>query len=220
MTTETTAAAPAPRPGSEVLNGKVYMRDAKGALMPIEGVKAMDLLIDETARKIAGYAETLAGQVARFKAHSLDDVAGLKALIAQEYGLTIGGKRKGNLSIMSYDGLTKVSLKIADLVVYGPELQAAKELVDQCLLDWAQGSSPQLRAVVMRAFNVDAEGRVNRADLAYLLRMENEDPRWQEAMRAIRDAERPVGTKEYLQVHVREDVTKAWRHVAIDLAAA
>src|SRR3546814_2012080 len=112
-----------------------------------------------------------------FKGHTFEDVNGLQALIAQEYGVTVGG-RKGNITLTSFDGCEKVQVQVADLIEFGPELQAAKALVDECLSEWSADSRVELRALVSRVFNVDKEGQINRAELFMLLRFEIADERW------------------------------------------
>lgn len=48
---------PHPVPDGRIeVNGKTYMADAKGALVPVELIKAETLLEDETVRKIMRYA--------------------------------------------------------------------------------------------------------------------------------------------------------------------
>src|SRR3546814_9855969 len=91
-----------------------------------------------------------------FKGHTFEDVNGLQALIAQEYGVTVGGL-KGNITLTSFDGCEKVQVQVADLIEFGPELQAAKALVDECLSEWSADSRVELRALVSRVFNVDKE---------------------------------------------------------------
>ncbi|MFA6966102.1 DUF3164 family protein [Bosea sp. (in: a-proteobacteria)] len=200
------------------LQGKQYMRDSKGSLMPIELVKPIDKLMDETVRKILGYAEPLSAEISRFKQHTLDDVAGFQALIAQEYGTTKGGE-KGNLTLLSYDGLQKVQIQIQDRVEFGPELQAAKTIVDECLRDWSSDSGPEIRAIVGRAFNVDKAGKINAAELLKLTRLDIADERWQQGMRAIREAERRIAAKEYVRFFRRASTADDWIAVRMDLAA-
>src|SRR3546814_8463243 len=122
------------------------MADAKANLVPVEAIKPADLLMDETVRKITGFARDLSAQIARFKGHTFEDVNGLQALIAQEYGVTVGG-RKGNITLTSFDGCEKVQVQVADLIEFGPELQAAKALVDKCLSEWSADSRVELRAL-------------------------------------------------------------------------
>ena len=217
-TTTPTAERPVPAVASEV-NGKFYMADPKGALVPLEVVKATDLLMDEMVRKIIGFAADLSAQIARFKLHTLGDVSGLLDVFDQEHGVQLGGT-KGNVTLTTFDGTMKVQLAIADQITFGPELQSAKKLVDECLIEWAADSRPELRAIVQRAFNTDKEGLVNRAELFGLLRLDIEDERWQRAMKAIKESIRVEGRKEYVRFYRRADARMAWEPVTIDVAAA
>ena len=211
---------PLPIPdGIVTVAGKAYMPDAKGNLTPVENIRPADKLEDETVRKIAGYGIALSDQVARFKAHTFEDLGDLEALLAQEYGATKGGA-KGNKTFLSFDGLWKVQVQVADHIDFGPQLQVAKELVDECLNEWSQDARAEIRAIVTRAFNTDKAGQINRSEIFMLLRLEIDDARWQEAMRAIRDAMRIVGSKTYVRLYRRETLESAWAAVTIDLAKA
>ncbi len=211
---------PIPVPDGRVeLHGKAYMPDARGNLVPVELIRPAVLLEDEVVRKVVGYAEVLSAQVARFKGHTFEDLGALDALLAQEYDLTKGGA-KGNKTYQTHDGLMKVQVQVADYIDFGPQLQIAKALVDECLNEWSEDARPEIRAIVTRAFNTDKEGQINRSEIFMLLRLAIEDPRWLKAMEAIRDAMRIVGTKIYVRVYRRETPDGAWRAVTIDLAKA
>lgn len=201
------------------MNGKPYMRDTRGALVPVESVKPLDLLMDQLVRKIEGYAQPLSEQIARFKKHSFDDVDTFVALVAEQYDRKLGGK-KGNTTFTSYDGTVKVQVAIADHVDFGPELQIAKALVDECLREWASDANANLRTIVERAFQVDKEGKINRAELLSLRRLNIEDERWKQAMQAVADAERIIGSKRYLRVYRRDTADGEWLPVTLDIAAA
>ena len=208
-----------PRPTEMVvIDGQRYLRDAKFNLVPIEAVKAADLLMDETVRKITTFARALSAQIARFKGHTFEDVNGLQALIAQEYGASVGGK-KGNITLTTFDGCEKVQVQVADLLEFGPELQAAKALIDECLSEWSADSRVELRALVNRVFSVDKEGQINRSELFMLLRVEIADERWTKAMQAIRDSIRVIGSRTYVRFYERDAPDAPWRAISIDLAA-
>ncbi|MCB5204224.1 DUF3164 family protein [Neorhizobium sp. T786] len=205
--------------GVTVINGKEYMTDAKGGFVPLSMVKPQHKLEDETVRKMMDFAIDLNGQISRFLSYSKVDLGSLDALLAQEYGVKIGGA-KGNRTYQTIDGLLKVQVQVAELVDFGPELHQAKSLIDECLNEWSANSRPEIQAIVTRAFNTDQEGKINRAEIFMLLRHQIEDERWQRAMDAIRDAMRVTGSKEYLRFYRREKVTDGWRAVTIDLAKA
>jgi hypothetical protein len=202
-----------------LIDDKPYRRDTRGALVPETAIKPMDLLIDEQVRGILAHARELSAQIARFKVHTYDDIGSLQALIAQNYGGKLGGA-KGNVSLTSFDGLLKVQVQVQDQIEFGPELQAAKALVDECLREWAADSRDEIRALVTRAFQVDAAGRINRAEIFMLLRVEIDDPRWCRGMDAVRDSIRVIGSKSYVRFFERDKPDGNWRVITIDLANA
>lgn len=217
MTTET---QPNDRPAGAVeINGKLYMPDARGGYTPLDLVKPQHALEDEAVRKVMGYARDLSAQIARFKGHVFDDLCGLDDLLAQQYQVKRGGT-KGNRTYVTHDGLMKVQVAIADQIDFGPELQQAKALIDECLIEWTGDSRAEIRAIVMRAFNVEKEGQINKAELFALLRLEIADERWQRAMSAIHDAIRITGSKQYFRFYERDNAMARWRAVTIDIAQA
>jgi len=208
-----------PSTGEVMVNGKAYIPDAKGNLVPVEAIRPADRLEDETVRKIIGYARDLSAQIGRFKQHTFDDLGAFEALLAQEYGASKGGA-KGNKTFMSFDGLMKVVVQVQDYIDFGPQLQIAKGLIDECLTEWAADSRPEIRAIVTRAFNTDKAGKINRAEIFMLLRLDIEDERWKRAMDAIREAMRVVGSKTYVRCYERRSIEDGWQAVSIDLAKA
>ncbi|MFN3582584.1 DUF3164 family protein [Phenylobacterium sp.] len=212
-------AAPAIPPGVVEVNGKPYLTDPKGTLVPLEAVKTQHRLEDEVVRKIVGYAAPLSAQIARFREHTFDDVDQFVALLEQHHGLKRGG-RKGNIVLTTFDGLQKIIVQVADQIEFGAELQVAKGLVDECLTEWSAESRTEIRAIVQRAFNVDKGGLINRAELFSLLRLEIEDERWQRAMTAIRESIRVVGSKRYVRIYHRAKATDAWALISLDAATA
>ena len=205
--------------GRQQINGVPYMADAKGSLVPVSMIRPEDLLEDETVRKIAGHALELSAQVSRFKQHTFDDLGDFEAILAQEYEATKGGK-KGNKTFMSHDGLYKVQVAVADRIDFGPQLQVAKGLIDECLNEWAAEARDEIRTIVTRAFNTDKEGQINRTEIFMLLRLDISDSRWQRAMQAIRDAMRVVGSKTYVRCYHRAAPDAPWEAISIDLAKA
>jgi len=205
--------------GITEVHDKSYMADAKGALVPVELIKVQHLLEDAAVRKIMGFALALSAQITRFRGHTFTDLGELDADLAQKYGLTKGGP-KGNRTYSTHDGLFAVEVRVQDQIDFGPELQIAKALVDECLNEWAIDARPELRALVTRAFNTDKEGKINRSEIFMMMRLDVEDARWNEAMSAVKDAMRVVGSKSYLRFRMRESFDAAWQTITIDLAAA
>jgi hypothetical protein len=201
------------------MDGKPYMRDPKGRLVPAGLVKPEHALEDQAVRKIVAYAQDISRQVARFKGHTVDDVVTFVDLLDEKYDGARGGA-KGNTTLTSYDGCQKVVVQVQDIITFGPELQVAKGLVDQCVTLWAEGADEKIRALVEHAFQVDKEGKINRSALIALRRLDIDDADWRRAMEALADAMRSIGTREYLRFYSRPDSKAKWVAITVDLAAA
>jgi hypothetical protein len=182
-------------------------------------VKAEDLLMDELVRSMVGKANELSVGLGAFKEHAFEGVSEFQDLLAQQYDTKIGGKR-GNITLTSYDGCARIQVAVADMIQLGPELQIAKELIDECLREWSADSGEELRALVDRVFAVDKEGQISHAGLFMLLRVPITDERWLRGMKAIRDSMRIVGSREYVRFYERSTPKGTWRAVALDLASA
>lgn len=204
--------------GVKDFDGNQVMRDPKGRFVDVNMVKPADRLEDETVRRVMHYATDLNAQVARFKGHTFEDIASFVDILDQEYGAQRGGE-KGNVTLTSYDGCMRVSISVADLVEFGPEINVAKTLFDECVSAWSVDSSPEIRTIITRAFSVEG-GKYNRAELFSLLRLDIEDAKWQAAKKALQDAIRTLGTKEYLRFQKRNTPQARWETVTIDLAKA
>lgn len=206
-----------PTAGVTIVNGREYMHDAKGNLVPAVNIKPEDRLEDEMVRKIIAFALSLSAQITRFRDHMMADISSFDQLLAQEYGASIGGK-KGNKTYQTFDGLMRVQVQVADQIAFGPQLQIAKGLIDECLNEWSIESRPEIQTIVTRAFNTDKEGQINKSELFMLLRLEIEDTRWKRAMDAIRASIRVTGSKEYVRFYHRPALDAAWVAITIDLA--
>ena len=204
--------------GRRSIDGLTYYLNGDGALVPESVVKATDKLEDDLVRWIIGKALPVSDLVAKFRQETFEDVDEFVALLEQEYKAKRGGA-KGNLTFTSFDGLLKIQVQVSETITFGPELQVAKSLVDECLREWSRDSGDEIKAIINRAFQVDSQGRINRNDLLGLLRLEIEDERWQDAMRAIRDSMRVVGSKRYVRMYRRAFTSAPWSAITIDVAA-
>lgn len=207
--------------GILVINGKAWRTDSNGHLVPEAAIKTQYLLEDQMVRKVLQFAVELSAQVRRFREHTLADIASFDADLEAKYGLVKRGRKgKGNVVYTTFDGLMKVEVKTANDIVFGPELQVAKGLIDQCLVEWSADSRPEIQSIIANAFDTDKQGKINRSAIYMLLRYESEDPRWQRAMEAIRDSMRVIGRREYVRFAIRDSHDAEWRSVTIDIANA
>ncbi|MGD9638351.1 MAG: DUF3164 family protein [Alphaproteobacteria bacterium] len=195
------------------------MKDAKGRFVPENLVKDVDKLEDQLVRKIMSFAFELNAQISRFKGHSFEDIGAFMDILADKYGVKRGGK-KGNLSLSTFDGEMKVAVQVAEHLEFGNELQIAKQLVDECISKWAEGSNDKIRALVEHAFQTDKEGKINREALFALRRLQIDDEDWKRAMEALTDSIRVVGSKQYMRFYFRKSSEEKFSTLTIDLANA
>ena len=200
-----------------------YMRNAQGALIPVETIKPQDLLEDELVGALIEKARALNNALAEFKAHALDQAAAFKATIAQEYGATRGGAA-GNMTLTSFDGRLRVKVQVSQSVSFGPGLMAAKELIDSCIERWSEGANANIRALVDQAFQVNKVGRIDTHRVLALRRLDmvgadgQPDAEWQTAMQAIADALRVDGSRTYVRFYHVDPKTERETAIPLDLA--
>lgn len=194
------------------------MINDKGHLVPENLVKPQDKLEDEMVNDLYSTAETIHSRLAHFKLAAFSDVDAFVQLLAEQYNLAKGGK-KGNMTFTSYDGLTKIQVQVAENIAFGPELQIAKELIDECIKDSSEGVNDTILALVNHAFRVDKAGQVNRGSILSLRRLDIQSDKWKQAMQAIADSMRTTSTKQYIRFYRRRDTAAQWVALSLDFAA-
>jgi hypothetical protein len=195
-----------------------YRTDAQGRLIPESMIKPIDSARDELVSDLFLKARALNESMRAFKASVFDDINAFVELSAEQYGVKWGGK-KGNITLYSFDGSLKIQIAIAEHVVFDERLQAAKQLIDECITDWSQGSRAEIQVLVQSAFQTDKEGKINTGRVLALRRLEITDSKWQTAMRAIGESLQVVGSKEYVRFYERVGNTDQYRPVSLDIAA-
>lgn len=194
-----------------------YMKDAKGRLVPESMVPPGALIEDQTVRTIVQHGRELSAQIARFKGHTFDDINECLAILSEKCGATKGGA-KGNLALSTFDGCEQVKVQVQDMLTFGPELQIAKQKIDEVLSSWTHDADPKIKAIVDHAFAVDKAGQINREALFSLRRLVIEDEGWKQAMQALTDSIRMIGSRQYVRIYERDDASDKWRAISIDIA--
>lgn len=199
------------------IEGKTYWRDATGTLTPEELVRDIDKERDELVTAWVEKGKALNRQMGEFKDGIFGDIGAFIELSAEKYGAKVGGN-KGNVTLFSYDGRYKIQRAINESLQFDERIQAAKILIDECLNEWSEGSRPELKALIERAFNVDKEGNLNTSRILGLRRVDIKDDRWRRAMDAISDSVQVIGSKSYVRMYER--VGDSDKYVAIPLDVA
>lgn len=185
-----------------------YWLDAAGNRIRLSNISEIDQVKEDVIRRLVAGAKALQADMMAFKQTAMGEVMAAKGLIFEKYEVQLGGK-KGNITLKSFDGTQEVQVAVAENVSFGPELQAAKGLIDECIEDWAEGANDNIRTLVEDAFQVNKAGRIDTGRVFGLRRLNmkdrdgNPDARWGRAMDAIADAVRVDGTVTYVRFYDR-----------------
>lgn len=194
-----------------------YMRDRKGRLVPLDQVSPFDLEMDVFVRAQVAEAVEESARIKAFKSKSFNECYAWLDLVAEKYGKTRGGV-KGNVTFASYDGSKQISIKVQDSLTFGPELQIAKEIIDECISEWSEGANANLQAIISDAFSVDKEGQLNTGRILSLRRIKIDDTRWHKAMDAISESLLIAVSKTYINFR-QKDADGKLVNIPIDIAA-
>ena len=197
---------------------KGFMKNAHGGYDPVSAIKPIDLARDDLVKDIVAKSEEMSRAIADMKKGFFDDVKAFLDLSAEKYNVTLGGK-KGNLTLVSYDGSYKVLVAVNESIQFDERLLAAKELIDECIQEWSKDSREELRALVNDAFYVGKSGKLNSNRILGLRRLNITDEKWKKAMDAISDSVQIVGSKEYIRIY-RRNSAGDYDLVNLDLASA
>lgn len=189
-----------------------------GSYVPESTIKPIDLARDQIVNEIVSKAKALSETIGQFKAATFADVQAFIEMSAEQYGANIGGK-KGNVTLISFDGRYKIQRAVAESITFDERLQAAKQLIDECIHAWSEGANVNIRVMVNDAFQVDKEGNISIGRVLGLRRLDISDEKWLRAMQAIGDAIQVVGSKTYVRVYERVGETDRWSPIALDVAA-
>lgn len=196
-----------------------YMQDAQGRLVPESLIKPIDKARDQLVQELIAKAVAVNEALAKFKTATFGDIAAFVDMSAEQYDTKLGGK-KGNVTLFSFDGKFKVQFAVSENIQFDERLQAAKALIDECITEWSQGSSPEIQVLVQDAFKTDSEGNLNHGRILGLRRLEIADERWKRAMQAIGESVQVVGSKQYVRFYQRRaDDTDQYEAIPLDMAA-
>lgn len=194
-----------------------YKADGQGRLVPIESIRPQDLLRDELVTSMVQEAKRHHEALTAFQTKGFSEIAAFLDMSAEQYGVKLGG-RKGNVTLYSFDQRYKVVRAVDEMLVFDERLQAAKALIDQCLQDWTAKARPELKAIVDRAFEVDKSGNINTNRVLALRRIQSDDSRWLQAMKAISDSTMVTGSKSYLRIYQRVGMTDRYEQIPLGVA--
>lgn len=192
-------------------------RNAQGHWVEIDNIDDIDLARDELVMELVEKAISQREQLIRLKAEMMGDIQAFIELSMERYGVKVGGK-KGNVSLTSFDGNYRIIRQISDNLSFDERLQAAKALIDECIHEWTDSSSANVKTLIDHAFQVDREGNINTGRVLGLRRLKITDKKWQRAMDAISDSIQIIDSKPYVRMYKRDSDTDRYMPISLDIA--
>ena len=193
-----------------------YRADSRGNLIPLANIREVDLMRDSLVRCLIEQAKEHAGALAVFRADAQDAIADFVADSAKALKTKLGG-RKGNVTLMSFDGQYKIISACADQIAFDERLNVAQELIHKCIKAWSSGADNNLVALINKAFQVDSEGNLNAKRILELKALKIEDPSWKKAMEAISQATQVVSSKNYVRFYERDE-SGQYQQISLNIA--
>lgn len=195
-----------------------YWQDANGSLVPVSKIKDIDKLRHKCVTDLAEAAKKASGQLVAFKLSAMQAVQEFVDTSLAQYDVAHGGK-KGNITLVSFDGRYKIVRAMQDSIVFDERLQAAKALIDECVKTWSKGSNDNIKVLVNDAFQVDKKGTVNTGRILNLRTLKIDDEKWQRAMQAIGDSMKVASTKPYIRFYELDERAGDYVAIPLDVAA-
>ncbi|MFA6843882.1 MAG: DUF3164 family protein [Sphaerochaetaceae bacterium] len=200
----------------EIVNGTIYYKDAKGNLIPEDFVKPVDQLRDDLIERIIKKTTEIKENMEITKKGILEDIEAFMDISAAEYGIKMGGK-KGNLTLTTFDGQYKVSLKVSDRQSFTEGVYLGKEIIDKCIERWSNGANANLKIIVNQAFQLNQSGKMDIVKILSLRKLDIKDEEWKKAMDIISDSIQVDMTKTYFQIYKRNK-EGVYQHVNLNFS--
>lgn len=195
-----------------------YWQDAHGSLIPVSKIKDIDKLRHRVVTDICREAEKESARLMAFKTTTMHAVSEFIDTSLAAYDVKHGGK-KGNVTLISFDGEYKIERQMAETIAFDERLQAAKALIDECITGWSKGSNDNIKVMVNHAFQVDQQGKISTGRVLGLRQLKITDEKWLQAMQAISDSMRVATTKPYIRFYKRDADTGEYLPINLNVAA-
>lgn len=190
-----------------------FYTNSRGFKVPAYNVSDVDKAQNKLVLDMVQQAKQLSAAHDEFKRSVFSGVNDFIADMAHSYDVEIGGK-KGNITLTSFDGRSRIKVGVADDVNFGPEIIVAKELINNVvneMLDHVGDEAQLIKDIVQDAFETDKEGQYSKAKIMNLrskYRYSHDSDEWAQAMKAIDDAFVFSSTKTYVLFHERNELGK------------
>ena len=176
------------------------LTDRRGNRIAVQNIKPQHIEEHILTMELLEEGRELSARLKAFREKCLTRIPAHRVHIAEAYEANLRANRKGNMTISTYDGRGKVEVRVTEFLTFGAELSAAKEVIDNCIRRWSEGSDAKIKTLIDDAFQTDAKNRINVQRVLGLRQYNFDDAEWQKAMQMISDAVRVAHSKSYVTI--------------------
>lgn len=197
-----------------------YRVNAKGERVHVDLIRGDEKMKDELVNHLIGEAVAFSGIMREFKQKAEQEIERYFAALMDKYGLNPKAKSKrGNITLENFSGTAKVQIAVSDKLTFDEKIQLAKMKFDEYFEQVTEGSSEEIKLLITKAFDVDKEGNVDVKKILELRSYNIQHPKWAEAVALIEESKRVVSSKSYIRFYKREDTSKPYEHISLDMAS-
>ena len=197
------------------IDGVIFREDSRGAWMPESSIKPQDILKDDLVESAADKIVDMRDKMKQLNQEIKDEIRADIELIGEKYGVKLKGN-KGNITLTSYDGRTRIVISISESIYLDENVIAAKELIDEYLEDEIKDASFDIKQLVTSAFRVK-QGVLDVRSILKLRSLHIDDERWKKAMDIIADSIVVKSSKSCLRLY-KQNAEGTMEYVPLDFA--
>ncbi len=197
------------------IDGVIFREDSRGAWMPESSIKPQDILKDDLVESAADKIVDMRDKMKQLNQEIKDEIRAYIELIGEKYGVKLKGN-KGNITLTSYDGKTRIVISISESIYLDENVIAAKELIDEYLEDEIKDASFDIKQLVTSAFRVK-QGVLDVRSILKLRSLRIDDERWKKAMDIIADSIVVKSSKSCLRLY-KQNAEGTMEYVPLDFA--
>jgi len=189
--------------------------NTRGFQVPADQMAAQDIIKHDLITDLIEQAKALSATHSEFKRKAFGEIHDFISLVANEYNVKVGGP-KGNITLTSFCGKNKITIAIDDQISFGPEIDIARQLINEVIVEELADSSGFISQLVRDAFEADKQGNYNKNRILALrkYRDANSTDKWKNAMTALDDGIIAGSSKTYLKFQER-DQFGAWHLIPL-----
>jgi hypothetical protein len=194
-----------------------FVQRPDGSYVDVTTLEPRKQLAHELVTKLFPQAEAESENLMNLKRYALSEMLAYREMMLADYGARIGGPG-GSFHLRSVCGTMMVKLDVARQTSFGPEIGAAKALIDQFLETKLEGSAIEIKEIIEKVFKVNRKGRLDTYGILGLREHKFDDPLWKQAMQAIEEAIIRDASTTYIRFYRVDPTRKSETLVPLDLA--